>query len=421
VASLLQSWMGCGPDTRGVKEEMFQTQVPASVKPEGKAPKFLFRNVLVAISRDSILERRARRIPDPIERLRYLRAAAVRPASRPLPWLRPLFVAALALFFVCLSPPLASVSHANPSLLRLGRVDPPPFPPPGDFAQIWAVEEAADHEAFSNGLRVDNSYEAGSEPRRSYVAFAASDPRPESAVTLTAPAGLVFHTTESDELPFLPDENQTLQRVSAELLRFVQRHRSYHFVIDRFGRVYRVVPEDQIAYHAGDSAWGDNRYLYLDLNRSFLGIAFETRTRPGQPVPNLTSAQTAAARALTEMLRSRYRIPVADCVTHAQVSLNRGYHLLGWHTDFAASFPFQAVGLPDNYSLPPAAIYALGFHYDGNYLRLTGPRLLPGLASADRQIANQSARLGLPENSYRNLLWRRYKELLAARRRAAGG
>ena len=389
--------------------------------PEEKALKYLIRNVLVFLSHDSFLERRARRIPDPIERLRYLRSAAGRPASRAPIWRRPLIVTALALFFVCLSPPLASVPDAGLSPLRLGRVEPPPFPPPGDFGQIWAVEEAADHETFSNGLRVENSYESKSEPRRSYTAFVASDPRPESAVTLTSPAGLVFHTTESDELPFLPGENQSLQRVSAELLRFVQRHRSYNFVIDRFGRVYRVVPEDQVAYHAGESAWGDSRYLYLDLNLSFLGIAFETRTRPGQPVPDLTSAQTAAARALTDMLRSRYRIPVADCVTHAQVSLNRGYRLLGWHTDFAASFPFQQIGLTDNYALPPAAIYALGFHYDDNYLRLTGPRVLPGLALADRRIANQSAKLRLPENSYRDLLWRRYKELLAAARKGAGG
>ncbi len=388
---------------------------------EGREATYLIQQALLILSRDACLERRARRIPDPIERLRYLRSAAGRPPSRALPWRRPLVVAAFALFFVCLPPPLASVPHAELSPLRLGRVDPPPFPPPGDFGQIWKVEEDADHETFSNGLRVENSYEAESEPRRSYLAFAASDPRPESAVTLTAPAGLVFHTTESDELPFEPGENQTLQRVSAELLRFVQRHRSYNFVIDRFGRVYRVVPEDQVAYHAGESAWGDGRYLYLDLNLSFLGIAFETRTRPGQPVPDLTSAQTSAARALTEMLRSRYRIPVADCVTHAQVSLNRGYRLLGWHTDFAASFPFQAIGLPDNYALAPAALYALGFHYDDNYLRLTGPRVLPGLALADRQIANQSAKLGLPENSYRNLLGRRYKELLAAERKAAGG
>jgi hypothetical protein len=412
--------MGCGSDTQRV-EAKIPGPLRASALREWRQPKYIIRKALCVLSRDSFLERRARRIPDPIERLRYLRSAAGRPARRAMPWLRPLFVCALALFFVCLSPPLASVLHTGPSPLWLGRVDPPPFPPPGGFGQIWAVEQAADHETFSNGLRVENRYRAESEPRRPYLAFAASDPRPESAVTLTAPAGLVFHTTESGELPFEPGENQTLQRVSAELLRFVQKHRSYNFVIDRFGRVYRVVPEDQVAYHAGDSAWGDSRYLYLDLNQSFLGIAFETRTRPGQPVPDLTIAQTAAARALTEMLRSRYRIPVADCVTHAQVSLNRGYRLLGWHTDFAASFPFQAIGLTDNYTLPPAAIYALGFHYDTNYLRLTGPRVLAGLALADRQIANQSAKLGLPENSYRDLLWRRYKELLAAERKAAGG
>ncbi len=367
------------------------------------------------------VEHRAARISDPIERLRFLRAVSRSAGSGRGDLRRPALAMALVGVLALASAPLASVSHASPSPARLLPAPPPPFPGPGEFSQVWAVEQTSDHQTFSNGLRIENHFIAESEPRRPYRVFRAEDPRPETAVMRSEPSGLVFHTTESDELPFEPGENHTLQRVSAELLAFVERHRSYNFVIDRFGRVFRVVPEDQVAYHAGESAWGDGEYVYLDLNRSFLGIAFETRTRPGEPVQDLTAAQTAAARALTEMLRSRYRIGVADCVTHAQVSLNRGSRLLGWHTDFAASFPFEAIGLTDNYTLAPAAIYALGFHYDSSYLRLTGPRIQPGLALADRLVSRQAERLGVSEAAYRGLLRRRYKQLLAASRAETPG
>ena len=48
-------------------------------------------------------------------------------------------------------------------------------------------------------------------------------------------------------------------RQHQRLLRYVQQNRLYHYVIDRFGRVYRVVAEESKANHAGHSVWAQRR------------------------------------------------------------------------------------------------------------------------------------------------------------------
>ena len=58
--------------------------------------------------------------------------------------------------------------------------------------------------------------------------------------------------------------------------------RSYHYVIDRFGRVWRTVPEGSIAFHAGFSVWGDRSALFVNLNSSFLGVALESGAVPSR-------------------------------------------------------------------------------------------------------------------------------------------
>lgn len=142
-----------------------------------------------------------------------------------------------------------------------------------------------------------------------------------------------------------------LQRIGESLIEYVQRKRAYHFLIDRFGRVYRVVAETDAANHAGFSVWADESSVYVNLNESFLGVSFEAETQPGQMQPSVSPAQVRAAAMLTEMLRSRYAIPAANCVTHAQVSVNPSNMRVGYHTDWASSFPFEELGLPDNYAL----------------------------------------------------------------------
>ena len=90
----------------------------------------------------------------------------------------------------------------------------------------------------------------------------------------------------------------------------------------------------------GHSIWADDQYFYVNLNDSFLGVSFEAQT--GGDGASVSSAQVRSAAMLTEMLRSRYKIPARNCVTHAQVSVNPSNMQIGYHVDWGSSFPFES-------------------------------------------------------------------------------
>ena len=105
-------------------------------------------------------------------------------------------------------------------------------------------------------------------------------------------------------------------------MEFARNRHLYHFVIDRFGRVFRLVAETDYANHAGFSVWADGRDIYWGLNQSFFGVAFEAQTAESDDSPAgeiATPAQIDSARLLTEALRSKYRIPSSDCVRTSPV------------------------------------------------------------------------------------------------------
>jgi len=142
--------------------------------------------------------------------------------------------------------------------------------------EVWLVEERDGVEYFSNGLRVETRGAVEGRPRRYPVYDAATlELREWRAV----PAGIIYHTTESHIAPFRPEQNGRLRLAGQWMLDYVRRNRSYHFVVDRFGRVHRIVAEADAASHAGASVWASGGELFVNLNTSFLGVAFETETR----------------------------------------------------------------------------------------------------------------------------------------------
>jgi hypothetical protein len=147
----------------------------------------------------------------------------------------------------------------------------------------------------------------------------------------------------------------------------------------------------------------------VNLNRSFLSIALEAQTESPEA---LSPAQIHAAHVLTDMLRAKYGIPAGDCVTHAQVSVSPASMLIGYHTDWAAGFPFRALGLPDNYGLPLPSVTVFGFGYDDLLLRASGERPWSGLERAERGLMQASADEGVPPGVYRRRLQERYRRIL---------
>ncbi|MEO7143528.1 MAG: peptidoglycan recognition family protein [Bryobacteraceae bacterium] len=374
-----------------------------------------------------LVEWRARRIEDPVERLRYLRRSTSGDSSRGTAgaakrrlhifhkYLRG--VAPSLLYVLVLLP--APTPSSTMDTERWEQAVQSPFGNPARevYPAIWQVEKTGGYEVYSNGLRIEDQYATSNRPRALYPVFGRMPVEDPTFAWRSGVAGIVFHTTESHMLPFQAEQNQDLQRLGKNLLAVVRQNRSYHFVIDRFGRVFRVVQESDAANHAGESVWADATGTYVNLNDSFLGVAVEAETERGtDPQPSASPAQIHALRVLTEMLRSKYRIPASNCVTHAQVSVNPDNMRIGYHTDWAGNFPFAAVGLQDNYAMPPASLYAFGFEYDPAFVKSTGARVWKGLLLAEEQMREQAAARGMTVAKYRIALQQRFRQIHAALR-----
>lgn len=240
------------------------------------------------------IEREAGRIADPVERLRYLRKHGTETLQETLPR-RPLSkpwqagLAAVALVAAMVLGYWALLPAQAPEAVKAAVIS-PVRPAP---QQVWKVEGTQVEEVHSNGLRIDLSFATHLRPRAEYPVFSLTgDSQP--IATDHVPRGIVYHTTESDMVVFEQAEKKKIERLGHMLLRYVRQQHSYHYLIDRYGRVYRVVEETDAANHAGFSVWGDDRGVYVNLNDSFIGVAFEGAS---SKTDDITGAQLSAARA----------------------------------------------------------------------------------------------------------------------------
>jgi hypothetical protein len=273
--------------------------------------------------------------------------------------------------------------------------------------KIWLAEQGEGYEFYSNGARVLTKFETEG-AKRSFYRFNldALAQNSDEAETLSQPVGILYHVSESDQLPFDDMHNSSLQKHSKSLLEYAREHRLYNFVIDRFGRTYRIVRDEDAASHAGNSVWGDGRGVYVSLSASFIGICFEGKSGRGAAIgaDRINEAQIYAARVLTAVLRSKYAIDDANCVTHGLVSVNPSNRLMGYHTDWVSDFPFEALGLSNKYETELIAISRLGFGYDGAYIKAAGGARWPGLDRADAALKDEAEKGGLTVEEERRAL-----------------
>jgi hypothetical protein len=354
-----------------------------------------------------LVEWRARRIQDPVERLRYLRRS--NPSTTPTSknWLKrrwPVAVFGAVLTLIAVRSASDATGHrtANVAVKQ-------PLAKPGGPAEVWMVESNQQFELYSNGLRIETRFQT-SNRSRSFIAYDRRQAELPAGFWGSDPVGIVYHTTESHGAPFEAQQNQVLRRQGEGLLEFVREKHAYNYVIDRFGRVHRIVVETDTANHAGKSVWADAKWVYLNLNSSFLGVSFEGETQDLKE--NLTPAQVHAGRTLTEMLRSRYQIAGENCVTHAQVSVNPDNMRIGYHTDWAGNFPFHQMGLEDNYAQPIPSLFLFGYNYDPTFVESTGARLWKGLLLAEERLVEEATVDGRTVAEYKKVLQKRYREKL---------
>lgn len=333
---------------------------------------------------------------------------AYSPAPEQPFWRRMVYVSLAASVFMLMLPNAIVVSDVSHTMIGFE-----PFAqrgrsrPAENVRNVWLAEETESYEWYSNGLHIDNTYRVPNE-KRFYQMLDRSSGMQPTTDWKSEPVGIVFHTTESPQAPFDPEQNSILQRLGKSLLSHIRDNRSYNFVIDRFGRVFRVVEEADAAHHSGNSVWADGRWVFVNLNASFLAISFEAQGT------SLTAAQVHAGRLLTQYLRSKYKIRPELCVTHAQVSVNPSNGRIGYHTDWASGFPFSDIGLTNNYDLPLSSITDFGFTYDEAFLQAVGDKVWRGLTLSEHGVEAGAKHRGLDVAAHRNALQERYRRLYAS-------
>jgi len=262
---------------------------------------------------------------------------------------------------------------------------------------IWLADHGSNWELYSNGLRIETAYSVRGEPRSFRVHDINTGLKPELH---SKPIGILFHTSESDIWPLDTDFEKQLRSTSEALLEHVKRHQSYNYVIDRFGRVFRIVDDETRANHAGYGVWTNNDEVYLDLNSAFLGVSFESRWAGGKTLP-ITRAQLVAGRNLTHYLRQRFAIAPEMCVTHGLTSVSPKSYLIGFHKDWARGFPFAAFGLPDQYAVIPPSMKIFGFGYDSELAQVVGSGW-PGAMAGKSAFTQAANTLGMSPETLRN-------------------
>ncbi len=256
--------------------------------------------------------------------------------------------------------------------------------------KVWQVEKNSEMERYSNGCRIQTRYETENHPRGYYLISRGSES--EGDQMRRDPIGIIYHTSESDIVPFIPQNNDSIQKRTNGVLDWILKNKSYNYLIDRYGEIYRIVRDDHAAHHAGNSIWADQKYTYIGLNESFIGICFESTVAQGTSEETLTEAQIDAGRVLTNVLRSRHNIEDVNCTTHGLVSVNPDKMLIAFHHDWARGFPFEAMGLSDKYEVQPPNISDYGFTYDEDILNKLGRVLWPGALAAEEEFKKRAER-----------------------------
>ena len=285
---------------------------------------------------------------------------------------------------------------------------------------IWKYESKDGYENWTNGCRILTEYETDNRPRAYY-----NIPRgveTDGDQFSNKIVGIIYHTPESGIVPFVPDNNETIQKRSRRLLETVRERKLYNYMIDRYGNIYRIVRDNQAADHAGYSIWADAKNTYVSLNDSFLGVCFESKFDGAETLDEiLTPAQINAGRLLTDVLRTKYQIDDANCTTHGLVAVDHEKMLIARHHDWVRNFPFDAMGLSDKYKIHPPSMSDYGCTYDLNVLAKLGNRLWEGALKAEEEFNRRAEDARVSPDELRRKLQARYNSQCAKARSLRAG
>ena len=106
---------------------------------------------------------------------------------------------------------------------------------------------------------------------------------------------------------------------------------SSHYVIDRDGTIYQVVLEENRAWHAGVSSWGD---IKEDINSHSIGIEFQCPAASENTFEEFSKEQIDAGIKLCKDIMKRYKIKPENVVAHSDIAPDRKF-------DPGQTFPWE--------------------------------------------------------------------------------
>jgi hypothetical protein len=308
---------------------------------------------------------------------------------------------------------------------RPNELAPAPSPSPGDAVvgskeKVYLFGKEGEYEKWSNGCNISTKYETDNHPRAYYAIPRGSETKGDQFSEKSDKiVGILYHTPENPMFALTPDNTTRIQNSSRTLIEDVRIHKKYNYLINRIGDIYRIVRDDQAAYHAGDSLWADAKNYYVLLNESFIGVCFESKFDGASSLDQiLTEAQIISGRRLTEALRAKYNIDDANCTTHGLVAVAPEEMLIARHHDWVHFFPFEALGLSNKYKVQPPTITDYGFTYNDEILaKKLGGKLWEGAQMAVEEFNRRAARARVSPDDLRRQLRDRY---LAQRNKTFG-
>jgi hypothetical protein len=258
----------------------------------------------------------------------------------------------------------------------------------------WLFGKEGEYEKYSNGCNISTKYETDNHPRAYYAIPRGSETDGNQFSEKSDKiVGILYHTPETPMFDLTPDNNKRIQNGSRGLIEDVRKYKKYNYLINRIGDIYRIVRDDQAAYHAGDSLWADSKNTYVLLNESFIGVCFESKFDGASSLDQiLTEAQIISGRRLTDVLRAKYNIDDANCTTHGLAAVDSEKMLIARHHDWVHFFPFEAMGLSNKYKIQPPTITDYGFTYNEEMLaKKLGGKLWEGAAMAVEAFNKRAA------------------------------
>lgn len=142
------------------------------------------------------------------------------------------------------------------------------------------------------------------------------------------------------QIKFLVLHHVAANSVDHAINQFEEHKVSSHFLIDEDGKIFELVDENDVAYHAGVSFWSG-----IDgLNANSIGIEF-INSAPFEK--KFTSQQMASGVVLCKYLAAKYQIAPQNIVGHSDIAYSRETGLLDRKQDPSHLFDWKF--LSENY------------------------------------------------------------------------